>query len=106
MSDHYEAKVAEMFADVAGAEVNQAHKLTSLEAMSTFQKVGFDLIQVECGNVDAIADAVGAVLTRALKIIDIPVIPEFAEVQIEALAVQWVVSQIKAYGHAHCKNHR
>lgn len=101
--ENYEAKVEEMFADHAGADAMQAHPLTSLEAMSTLQRVGFDLIQVECGNVDAIAEAVGAVLTRILKSIDIPIVPEFVEVQVESFVVAWVVSQIKSYGHAKCK---
>src|SRR3990167_2704688 len=95
-----------MFADRAGDAGSQAHPLTSLEAMATLQKSGFGLISVECGGVDQIAGAVGAVLERSLKIIDIPVLPEFVEVQLEALAVTWVVSQVKSFGHSHCKNHQ
>lgn len=97
--EEYKNKVVEMFTDHAGSA-----DLTSLEAASLFQRVGFDLIQMECGNVDSIADAVGVAMTSALKLIDIPVLPEFIEVKLEALLTAWVVAQVKAFGHANCKH--
>lgn len=102
MSQNYEAKVEEMLADRVGSA---DEKLSSVQAASLFETIGRDLISVECGNVDAIAEAVGAVLTRVLLGINIPVIAEHIEVQIEAFAVRWVVEEIKAYGHARCVNH-
>jgi len=88
-------KVSEMLDDYSGLA-----DLTSLEAATLFQRVGFDLIKQDGGHVDSIADAVGEALTDLLKQIDIPVLPEFIEVRLEALITAWVVSQIKAFGHA------
>lgn len=102
MRHEYEAKVEELLADRVGASTEP---LSSIQAVGIFDTIGRDLISVECGNVDAIADSVGAVLARVLKSIDIPMVPEFLEVQIEAFVVAWVVSQMKAYGHSRCVKH-
>jgi hypothetical protein len=100
----YEPKIQEMFSDRVGIVPLQSQPLTSIEAVSALHQIGLDLIKMECGNVDAIADSVGVVLTQVLARIDIPVIPEFVEVQLESLLVGLVVVQIKRFGHAHCKH--
>jgi hypothetical protein len=63
------------------------------------ERIGRDLIKVDAANVDSIADAVGESLTKALLAFDIPYLPEFVEIRVEAYLVAIVVEQLKKFGH-------
>ncbi len=95
---NYQALVDDRFAEpqdfgaAAGSE-----SLTGILAIA--ERIGRDLIRVDAANVDKIADAVGVALTKALLAFDIPYLPEFVEVKVEAYLVAVVVTQLKKFGH-------